>query len=429
MKMKPLPPLGKYSPIVRNASWLTLFEVMRILMPFIAMPYLIHTVGRERYGAVVVAQAIIAFASLLVNFGLDISAVKDIAQCRDDRRKTDETVSAVMILKTLLFFCAWAILIFLIHASPYFGRMSLLLCNAFPACVADVLVPVWYYQGKENLRMLTFVRFFSIAFYTLTIFIFVRSEGDYANIPLLQSAGLILSGLASCYLVFVKDGVRFRVPAAAVIVRKFRESVPFFFSRASLAVNAQMAKIMCGAWLGNADVTAFDVAQKICNGGMMPVQMFCQALYPNLSKSRDRSLLRHSFGVTALITTAVAVALFFAAGFATDLLSAGRTPQSAAILRILCLYVFFSGFSVFTGASALVVFDRQRPFNASIILSSLVLVACYALMIATGSNSIYLYAWTLVLAECVVLAYRFYYCRKYGLIDWRDAVPRRKANR
>ncbi|MDR1602129.1 MAG: oligosaccharide flippase family protein [Tannerella sp.] len=424
MKRKPLS-LGRYTLIAKNASYLTAFEIMRIIMPFIAMPYLIHTVGKEHYGAVVVAQAIIAFASLMVNFGLDISAVKDIAQSRDSRTKTDETVSSVMIIKATLFFFAWATLNLLIHAVPYFSRISVLLHFAFLTCIADVLIPIWYYQGKENMKMLAIVRFFSIAFYTLTIFIFVRSADDYPYIPLLQSAGMILSGLASCYFVFVKDRVRFYLPPFSVILQKFRASVPFFLSRASLVVNAQMARIMCDVWLTRADVTAFDVAQKLCNGGMIPMQMFNQALWPNLSKSQDKSLLRHSVGVMLLITGAVTVALFLLSGIATDLLSVGKTPQAAGVLQILCFYVFLSGMSILLGASALIAFGHQRSFNMSVILSSIVLLASYALMILTHNNSIYLYAWTLGLAESVVLGYRFLYCRKYGLIRWKDLIFKR----
>jgi PST family polysaccharide transporter len=414
---------GRYALILQNASYLTAFEIMRMIMPFIAMPYLIRTVGREHYGAVVVAQAIVAFASLLVNFGLDISAVKDIARCRHDPRRTDETVSSVMIIKTTLLLLALAILTLLTHTLPYLHRMAPLLLAAFPVCIADVLIPVWYYQGKENMKPLTLIRFCSIAFYTLTIFIFIRTPDDYPRIPLLQSAGMILSGLISLYCLLAKDKIHLCLPPLADIRRKLIDSAPFFLSRASLAINSQTAKIVCDLFLTRADVTAFDVAQKICNGGMIPMQMFNQALYPNLSKSQDKNLLRRSFGLTTLVTTLVAAAILALSGIATDLLSAGKTPQAAGILQILTLYIFLSGYSVFLGTSTLVAFGHQRPFNLSVILSTLVIILCYTTMITTHNNSIHLYAWTLVLAELTLTACRFHYSRRHQLLHLRDAIP------
>ena len=46
---------GKYGLVLKNASYLTLFEVMRMVMPFIALPYLFGVVGEERYGTVAVS--------------------------------------------------------------------------------------------------------------------------------------------------------------------------------------------------------------------------------------------------------------------------------------------------------------------------------------------------------------------------------------
>ncbi|MDR1103621.1 MAG: oligosaccharide flippase family protein [Tannerella sp.] len=416
---------GKFALVVKNATWLTVFEVLRVIMPFIALPYLFHTVGEDRYGNVVFAQAIVACFALAVNFGLDISAVRDVARLRNDKRELDALVSAVMIIKAALCIVSFLVLAALVETVPRLSRDAVLFYFAFLSCIADVLLPVWYYQGKENMKLLTVIRFFSIAFYTASIFVVVRSADDYVYIPLLQSGGMILSALVSCYFLFGRDRIRFHLPSLSLIGLKFRESVPFFLSRASLVINTYMAKIMCGFYLSSSDVAAFDVAQKICNGGMVPMQMFNQALYPSLSKSQNKDMLRRSLGIVTLMTSAVALLLFFLSGWLTDILSQGKTPEAGSLMRILCLYIFMGGFSLFLGSSALVSFGHQRPFNLSVLLSSALLLVCYALMVLTQNNSIYLYALTLVLAECVVLGYRFYYCRKYGLVGFRDTIIQR----
>jgi PST family polysaccharide transporter len=421
MRIRPVS-FGKHTPVVKNASYLTLFEILRMAMPFIALPYLMRTVGAENYGMVIFAQAIIACFIMVVNFGLDISAVKEVSIFRNDKQKLNEIVSSVLIIKTGLGLLSFVVLTLLILTVPALNQISALLYFSFLACVSDILLPVWYYQGKENMKLLTLVRFFSITFYTASIFVFIRSADDYLYIPLLQSLGLIFSAIVSCYFVFVRDKVRFYLPSSVVVKQKFRESAPFFLSRASLVINSYMAKIMSGSFLSWNDVAAFDIVQKIVNGGMIPMQMFNQALYPNLAKSQDKNMLRRSFGITAILSLVVALALFFLSGFATDILSAGKTPQAGSLMKIMCLIVFMSGLSIFLGASALVAFGHQRPFNLSVILSTVVLLICYALMILTHNSSIYLYALTLGLAELTVVGYRFYYCRKYGLVTLKNIL-------
>ena len=44
-------------------------------MPFVALPYLISTVGADKYGLVVFAQAIISYFIIFINFGLDVLQV------------------------------------------------------------------------------------------------------------------------------------------------------------------------------------------------------------------------------------------------------------------------------------------------------------------------------------------------------------------
>ena len=411
---------GRFAPILKNASWLSVFEIMRMVMPLIALPYLFSTVGGENYGTVVFVQSIIACFALLINFGLDTSAVKEVSVFRNDPKKLNQIVSSVIIIKSLFTCVSFILLTCLLVVIPKLGALSTVFYFAFIACLSDILLPVWYFQGKEEMKKLTIVRFFSITIYTVSIFVFIRKVEDYPYIALLQSASLVLSSTISCYFVFVKDKIRLYIPPTASIRKMFKISSPFFISRVSLTVNSYMAKIMSYFFLSGTVVAAFDVAQKIINGGMVPMQMFNQALYPNLSKSQDKTMLRRSFGITAVITSCVSVGIFFISDFAVQLLSKGQSPEAIGILRILCIYLFFAGFAVFMGTSSLVAFGYQKPYNLSVVWSTLVLIVCYVLMIATGNNSIHLYALALVAAELVVFGYRFYYCNKYRLLSVKD---------
>ena len=319
---------GKYGLVLKNASYLTLFEVMRMAMPFIALPYLFRVVGEERYGTVVFAQAIVALFALFIHFGLDISAVRDVAIYRNNRERLNQIFSAVIFIKSTLALLVGAVLALAIHLIPALGSLSTLILYAFIACLADIFLPVWYYQGCENMKVLTIVRFLSIAFYTAALFLCIHREEDYPLIALLQSLGLVVSAVVSCGYVFLHDRIRLRIPPTTILVRTFRDSVPFFASRASLAVNTYMAKIMSGVYLSGAEVAAFDVAQKVLNGGMVPIQMLNQALYPNISRTRDRGMVRSLLRVVTLLVFGIAAVLFTFAEPIVRILSHGELTEA-----------------------------------------------------------------------------------------------------
>lgn len=414
---------GRFAPIFKNASWLSIFELMRMAMPFIALPYLFGTVGAKNYGTVVFVQSIIACFALLINFGFDVSEVREVAVFRNDKKQLAQIVSSIIIIKTLLACISFMLLTCVLAVVPKLGALSTVFYFAFITCISDILLPVWYFQGKEEMKKLTVVKFFSITFYTVSIFVFIKKPEDYPYIALLQSCSMVLSATIACYFVFVKDKVRIQIPPPALLKEMLKKASPFFLSRASLTVNSYMAKIMSGFFLSETIVAAFDVAQKIISGGMMPVQMFNQALYPNMSKSQDKNMLRRGFGIVAVYTLCVSVGVFLLSDFVVPFLSHGEAHEAVIILRILCLYLFFSGFSVFMGTSSLVAFGHQKPFNVSVVWSTVVLTACYLLMIISDNNSIYLYAFALVAAECMVFGYRYYFCHKYGLLSFRKITP------
>ena len=79
--------------IAKNTGYLTIIECVRIFMPFVALPYIIRTVGMERYGMVALAQTIVQYFIVVINFGLDISAVKDVSVHRNDKLALNRIVS------------------------------------------------------------------------------------------------------------------------------------------------------------------------------------------------------------------------------------------------------------------------------------------------------------------------------------------------
>ena len=59
---------NKYKVIVHNTTYLSVLEILKMVMPFVALPYLISTVGADKYGLVVFAQAIISYFIIFILF-------------------------------------------------------------------------------------------------------------------------------------------------------------------------------------------------------------------------------------------------------------------------------------------------------------------------------------------------------------------------
>ena len=396
---------NKYKVIVHNTTYLSVLEILKMVMPFVALPYLISTVGADKYGLVVFAQAIISYFIIFINFGLDVSAVKNVSINRSDNEKLSEVVSSVLIIKAFLFILSFLALGVLLLCVKQFRDNYVLFLLSFLSCLSEILFPVWFYQGVEKMKYITLIRF-----------IFIKNESDYLLIPLLQSLGWLLSGVISFFMLIRVENISLFVPTIESIRRYFKESVPFFVSRVSVVINASMAKTICGIFFSMHEVAVFDLAQKIAMTALVPLQMLNQALFPHIAKTLDRKFVNKCFRLILLATGCIIVIVYILAPFAVFVLSDGKLPESVDILHVFSLFIFSGGITSFTGSPVLVSFGYSKPFNRSVVLSTFVLIVIYMVLYFTNSFSIINFALALGFAEFVIAIYRLYYCNRYKLI-------------
>lgn len=405
-----------YKTILKNAGYLSIIEVIRLAMPFVALPYLIKTVGASNYGLAVFAQTIISYFTIFINWGLDISAVKDVSINRDNTAELNRIVCTVLGIKSILLTLSFVVLILCIVIIPFMREHCFLFLFAFLSCFSEVLFPTWFYQGIEKMKYLTIVRTISIIFYTSCVFLFIKSEDDYIKIALLQSLGNILSGVISLYLLFVVNKIRLVVPGFKGMTEAFKESFPFFMSRLSVIFNNTMAKTLSGIFFTMEAVAAFDLAQKIATTSLIPMQMMNQAVYPHIAKTKSVSFVKKYLRIDILLSLSVAIVAALVSHQAISFFTRGQLDEAVQLLRILCLWVFFGGITTYIGSPVLVSFGYPKPFNTSVILSTVTLFVLYFICYLLDVFTIYIFAWILVMSEFVILVYRLYYCIKLKLI-------------
>lgn len=414
--MKLFSVLSKYNVIVRNTGYLSILELLKMAMPFIALPYIVRVIGSENYGLIAFVQTVVSYFAIFINWGLDISAVKDIAIARNDKYILSEIVSSVLLIKLLLWLISLLILLLSFFFVPIMKENRLLIFYAFLSCLSEVFFPIWYFQGRERMKDITLIRFLSILFYGGTLFFVVTKKSDYIYIPLLQSIGLLISSFVSIYLVVYRDKIKFSLCNYYIIKKYFVNSIPFFISRLSLLLNSGMAKIVCGFFFSMQSVAALDIAQKIATASFIPLQMLNQALYPYFARTKDIFLARKGFFFMLLISFSVMFFVYIISPFAINIFAGNELPESVPLLRILCLYIIAGGVSLYLGTPLLVAFGYSKPFNMSVMLSSIILLFFYLILYLNNWMSINIFAWVLGLSELFIVSYRYYYCTKYKIL-------------
>ncbi len=187
--------LKQHKKIIENFSYLSILQILSLITPLITYPYLVKTLGEVMYGTVVFAQAVVTYFNILVIFGFNFTAARDVSLHRDNPKKLSEIISSITIIKTL--FLIFSLLLMSIYMF-YTSKMDYILYYlSFWICLNEILFPAWFFQGIEEMKYITFINFGIRILFIGMIFIFIESPDDYLFFPLLNGVGAILAGIVS----------------------------------------------------------------------------------------------------------------------------------------------------------------------------------------------------------------------------------------
>jgi PST family polysaccharide transporter len=270
------------------------------------------------------------------------------------------------------------------------------------------------------MKIITVVRLIAIIFYVSTIFIFIKEKDDYIYVPLLQSLGLFLSGFIGLYILLKQFNIHLELVNNKTLKSTFKDSIPFFLSRASGVLNINIARTLSGFFLGMTEVAVLDLAQKITNVATIPLSMLNTAIFPHNSKNQNKRFITKAFLMIILCSAGLAIFVNLLTPFIVKFLGGSELLSAIPVTRILTLWILFVGISYYTGTPTLVAMGYSKPFNYSVIYSTIFLLLLYGIFYIAGIFTVINFAIALVLAELFIAAYRTTFCIKYRLFSLKE---------
>lgn len=214
--------------LFENFLSLSGLKVFTYILPLVTLPYLVRVLGVEKYGLVVFAQSFIMFFNVLVDYGFNLSATREISINRGDKNKITEIYSSVLTIKMVLLVLSFGVLWSLVVTVDRLAQDAGLYLLTFLMVVGQALFPIWYFQGVERMKYITIVNILSRAAFALAVFVFVRHEDQYILVPLLNGLGVCFGSAYALFLVKTKFGQTFVWQGFDKVSLHFKDSTQFF---------------------------------------------------------------------------------------------------------------------------------------------------------------------------------------------------------
>jgi len=410
---------GKYErhkTLVDNFNFMSILQISQILMPLLIYPYLIRVLGKETYGVVAYSNAIVAYLLMFINFGFNISEIKEISVFRDQKGKVSEIVSSVLIIRTLIFVAAIIVLIVGVFSIPFFREHKWLYLAYSGLLINAALNPGFYFLGIEKMKFITFITITANMIFLALTLVLVRNPSQYILVPLFTSIGSLIGTIIGLYIMLVREKVSFVFQKAETLKAHFKESLPFFTARVSVLVIDKTNFVLLGSFVGYVEVAYYDLAAKFLAVMQTPVNVVVQVLFPNVSRTKNILLVLRTIKILLVFYILGYFSLFFIGEPLIKIIGSPELIPTKYVLYILAISALTDLVSTLLGTPGLLAAGHKSEYNKSIIYSSFFYGILVIILYMSGWIGLYQLAWATVLTSSFKLIYRLYYCKTLKLI-------------
>lgn len=266
--------------MLTNFAELALIQSTNLLLPLIVTPYLVRTVGADRVGVLAVSQAIVAFLTVLTDYGFHLTAVREVSVHRDDRRTLQTAWNEVTATKLLLLGLALALLAGVTEVIPDFRANRAVFIGGALLLLGQTLLPTWFFQGLEWMRPVTVLNAGAKLLAGVLVLVLVRAPADVALVNPLLSLGSLLPALVFLAWVPRRYGIQRAWPAFRAVGHRLRTGFPVFVSGLSVALYTNSNVLILRAFTNDTAVGYYSVIDKLITAIRQIGAVFFQVTYP-----------------------------------------------------------------------------------------------------------------------------------------------------
>ena len=403
------------NPMATNFISLVLLQGVNYLLPLLSFPFLFRILGVERYGLVTFGYALMQYFVMFTDFGFNLSATKYISQHRNNLRAINAYLNSAMIGRVVLCFISFIVLLVLISTFDKFRSESTLYILFFGIIIGNVMFPMWFFQGMENMKYITIFNIVAKSLSFIPFFIFIRGPEDYLYVPICYSIGFILAGLVSLCIVYYKMGMRWYITPASQIKCALKDSSTYFLSRASTSLFTTSNSFLLGLVCGNTAVGYYSAAEKLYQAYNQLLSPFTGVLFPHIAKSRDVAFFKKVFYRIAVLNILSVGLVLMLASYVLQIVYGTSDANILQIFRTLICACFVTMPSMLMGYPFLAAMGHPLFTNWTVICTSVLHITGLFILYLLHSLTPVNVAMMVVFSETLLSSFRIWGIKRFQL--------------
>lgn len=313
------------------------------LLPLVMLPYLARVLGPDGFGMLAIGQSLAQYLSLVVEYGYSLSGTREVAQHRNDPNRLARILSGVLGARLFLSLIVVLIAFSLGMWVPVLREHPLLLWSGVFWAIALGFSPIWYFQGRERLRLVAILEVLAKALGVIFIFLVVREPADAYKVLLVQGWFAALASAIAWRWAWQEVG--FLWPDFSMITTSVHAGWRIFFATAFISFYTSANSFILGLFVPPQQVGFFAGADKLIRAFLSLLQPLIRVYLPKFSHLVEhdplaaRSLFKRNTLLLLFLGVGGTIAVWVSAPFAVKLFLGHAYEPSVQIMYVLGLII------------------------------------------------------------------------------------------
>lgn len=403
-----------------NFFSLGLLKATDALILLFLIPIIISRVGIAHFGVIAFVTVWLNYGRTIVDYGFNISGVRQIALIGEDREALSSLFYQVLYSKAIIALSFILCLLLMVELIPFLGKREAVFQWGLWIVVGQVFFTDWFFIGLQKSYLLAIANLLIKGLYAAMIIWGIQDEADYIYVLAYQGIAATAIGIGVIFYIVYQFQLRFQSPKWRDILAHLRVDFKLLGSSLAVEFNSSYSLLVLNIVWGDVLTGYFNVMYRLLQPVRFLLIIFSQTIFPIVcEKTKEgwqvlRHFLRNAF---LLFVGAPVVAVLLLALFAEPIFLYFAGDVNDELMYSLRLYLIVPLVTLFNipAYQVLLAYDLKTAY-VTVLFSGLLinLILAYVLTVQYQLNGL-VYA-LLVVEAWVCIGFYFMMNKHRNLI-------------
>jgi PST family polysaccharide transporter len=416
------------STIFKNYFFLSIYQVVNFAVPLIVVPFLIVRIGVANFGLVAFSYAFVNYFNVIVDYGFNLSATQKISVKRNNKEAVNTIFTTVYISKLIFLIVCFLLYTLLIYIFPSLYEQRWLHLGGFTIVIGQALIPIWLFQGMEEMKYLALCNTLSKLLYFACIFLYIRLPNDYILVNFFQGLSGIAAGIVSILISLKKFNARFVHVSAKNIKTEIANGRMLFFSFVAVNIYTNSNTFILGVLTSPTEVGIYSIAEKVYYALKQLNNVFSQVIFPQTcllagkSVAALKAFLKRIFVPFIALILLACLVVFFATHLISSYFLKGEINYHLIVLiNIFCITIVVNACDI-PAFQTLLAYNEKNKYGLILMLGCVINIIANIILVHLLQSLGTVYA-ILITESFITVGLGYYFLKVLKQKDHEIAHP------